>query len=134
MFYGLIALSLGFSYISAKSNFYPLKWVAGFLWLGVLVYWIDADLLVDGTPPDVILMLVFVMLGLLFLLWGMAGRLGKGNVSVETEVDSTGKTIRRIMRQGNPSRNTHQSTMNERALEHKLAIRKALGSGKRRRR
>ena len=78
-------------------------------------------------------MLLFIMLSLLFLLWGMAGR--KGTFDIEEEISSTGSLIRRVMKStktANPTRDV--STMGSRALEHKREVRSALNRGSKKRR
>jgi len=129
MFYGIIALCGILSFLGVRSNYYPLKWTAGFGWLALLLYWINADLLVDGSPADITITLLLIMLFLLFLLWGMAGR--KGTFDVEDEISSTGSLVRRIVRstkQGN--NNELAGKKGEGTLEYRNTVRKALNRGK----
>tara|TARA_Y100000310_G_scaffold164294_1_gene164124 strand:+ start:6078 stop:6482 length:405 start_codon:yes stop_codon:yes gene_type:complete len=129
MLYAIGILCLGLSLISARNSYYPLKWLTSFAWWGLLVYWLDADLAVDGSPTDVIIMLVIIMAALLFMLWGLAGR--KGNLDVEERYSSSGKLLERTVKsitKKEPRRNS--SMMNESSLEHRERLRKSLGRGK----
>lgn len=126
MFHALIALCGILTFMSIFSKFYPLKWVAGFSWWGILVYWISADLVVDGTPTDVIWMLVFIMLGLVFMLWGFTGYKGRSTIDVDVEYTSGGKVIKKTVRSSsNPSpRNNRESAEEYRVRVNKAAVRR----------
>lgn len=133
MLYAIGTLCLALSVISARSPFHPLKWLTSFAWWGLLAYWINADLLTDGDPADVIVMLVIIMAAMLFLLWGMAGR--RGTIDVEDEYSSTGSIIRRISKYTATKKEPSTSSqMSESTLDHRNRVRKALNRGKANRR
>ncbi len=127
MIYAIIALAGLMSFISVRSGFYPLKWAASFFWWALLLYWIDADILVDGDPADVAIMLGIVFVAMLFLLWGMAGR--KGSVEVQDEVSSTGTIVRRILKY-DKTRGKDSPPRRETAAEYQIRIRSKLGRRK----
>lgn len=134
MLYALIALCGILSFISARNPYFPLKLAAGFSWWAFLFYWLSAEIVPRGTPTDIAIMGVLIMLGLMFMLWGVAGR--KGSMDVEDEVSSTGGVTRRISRYTAPRETKQSSSLtNSSNLEYRQTVRKAArGSGKPRRR
>ncbi len=134
MIYAIIALAGLMSFISVRSSFYPLKWAASFFWWALLLYWIEADILVDGGPADVAVMLGIVFVAMLFLLWGMAGRKGKSVATVEERYSSTGKLVDKIVRTTRESHHNQHSSDRESASEYRERVKNALGRGKKRRR
>lgn len=131
MLYALIAICGILSFLAVRSSYYPLKWAAGFGWWALLFYWIGADIVADGSPTDITVMLLLVMLGILFLLWGMAGR--GGSVEVEDSYSSTGSLVNRIIK-STKTNNIRQATNRESTLEYRDRVRKALASSKRKKR
>lgn len=126
MFYGIIALCGILSFLSIRSNFYPLKWVTGFSWLGLMVYWLTTPPVVKGTPTDVIFMLVFLMLGLLFLLWGFVTR----GETVEIEAEIPGEDgLKKMMRYTQKRKDLKVDS--DGILDYKLTIRRAARGNKR---
>jgi len=129
MLYALIALGGILSFISARSSFFPLKMAAGFAWFGTFVYWLNADLLTDGTPEDTVVMLVLLIAGLLFLFWGIGSR--KPASDIEETYSPTGKLVNRIIKSTRTSEpKQSSSTMSESTLEYRDKVRKALNRGK----
>jgi len=133
MLYALLGLAGILSFASVMSSYYPLKWAAGFAWLATFFYWLNADLVVDGTPTDVAVMLLFVMLSVLFLLWGMAGRKGRDNSTVEERYSSTGKLVDKVIKSVS-NKHTHIEPHRETTLEYRDKVRNALHNNNKRRR
>lgn len=132
MIYAIMALAGGMSLISARNSFYPLKWATSFFWWALLIYWIGADILADGDPADVAIMLGIVFVAMLFLLWGMAGR--KGKIEVQDELSSTGTIVRRILKY-DKSKGKPVEPGRETAAEYQIKIRSKLrGQSNKRRR
>jgi len=133
MLYALLALAGLLSLISARSSFYPLKLATSFAWFGALVYWIGADLVADTSPTDTVVMLTLLMLGLLFLFWGLAGRTGTRDVEVTR--GSRGeitKLVEKLTTKKPQEKNT--SLMYSNNLENRKTVRRAAKSGQNKRR
>ncbi len=127
MIYALLALCGILSLISAMSYYYPIKIAAGFSWWAFFVYWLSADIVVDGSPTDIIIMLVLMFLGVLFLLWGLSSR--RGRVDVEEERIIGGKTQRvKYNKANNPKRSSGRET----AEEYQQRAHRAVSKRKRR--
>ena len=132
MIYAIIALAGLMSFISARNTFYPLKWAASFFWWALLLYWIDADILVDGSPSDVAVMLGIVFVAMLFLLWGMAGRKGRGVSTIEERYDSVGKLVDKVVRSTTQSHPKQHNGGRETPAEYQTRVRSKLPRRKRR--
>jgi len=132
MLYALLAIAGIISWISARASYFPLKMAAGFAWFGVFAYWISANLVTDGTPTDVIVMLTLMFIGLIFLFWGISTRVP--SKTVEEHYTSAGKLINRIIKSDRQEEPRKSSQFDESALEHRERVRKALNRGGRRRR
>jgi len=131
MLYAIGALCLALSFISARNSFYPLKLLTSFAWFGLLTYWITADLLTDGDPADVIVMITIMMAAVLFLLWGVAGRQPASDI--EESYSPTGRLLNRTVKTTRSSI-PKQSSSKETVSEYRNKVRKALNTGKKRRR
>lgn len=83
------------SFVAVKSSFFPLKFAVGFAWFGVFVYWLTNPVagIAAGSPTDVVIMLVFLLLGFIFVGMGFITR--KGSMEVEEE-SSVGGLVKRI--------------------------------------
>jgi len=131
MLYALIALCGILSFLSVRSSFYPLKWLAGFSWWGLLFYWLTnpVDAIARGDPTDIAIIGILIMAGMLFMLWGMVGR--KGTVDIQDEVSSSGNIISRIKKYTAHKEEPKQGA--ESNLEYRNKVRKALHRGETRR-
>ena len=137
MLYALIALCGILSFMAVKSTYYPLKWAAGFSWWAFLFYWLTNPVpaIARGDPTDIAIMGILIFLGVLFLLWGMAGRKGKSTATVEERYSSAGKLVDRIVKSTEHNHSNQSSSSDrESASEYKQKVRAALskkGTGKR---
>ena len=129
MLYALLTLCGILSFISIRSTFFPLKWAAGFAWIGAFVYWIQADLVPDGSPTDMVIMLTLFFLGIIFLFLGFLTR-GR---AIEVEEHSGGGATgigSRITKYTTYEHSPSEQSGRESAEEYRVRVRHALGAGK----
>ncbi len=127
MLYALLALCGILSFIATRSSFFPLKLGTAFAWFALLVYWIGANLVPDGSPTDVAVMLVLTFFGLAFLLLGLTTI--KKTVDVEEE-RMGGSVIRRIFKYSSNNNEPSPTAGRESANEYRTRVRQALAEGK----
>lgn len=135
MLYALIALCGILSFLSIRNSFFPLKLIAGFSWWAFLFYWLTnpVDAIARGDPTDVAIMGILIMLGTLFLLWGLASR--KPTSDVEETYSGTGRLINRIVKSTTKaSQPQDTSLIFGNNAEYRNTVRKAARGGKTRRR
>ena len=131
MFYPLLAIAGILSFVSARSPYFPLKMAAGFSWFGVFLYWVGADLVVDGSGVDVAVMLTLAFVGLIFLFWSISTR--SQQRQVEEHYSSAGKLIDRIVKSTRSAKEPDNTSRTESSLEYRDRVRKALHRNERRR-
>lgn len=131
MFYPLLAIAGILSFVSARSPYFPLKMAAGFSWFGVFLYWVGADLVVDGSGVDVAVMLTLAFVGLIFLFWAISTR--SQQRQVEEHYSSAGKLIDRIVKSTRSAKEPDNTSRTESSLEYRDRVRKALHRNERRR-
>ena len=132
MLYALLAIAGIISFIGARNSYFPLKMAAGFSWFGIFLYWVNADLLVDGSGADVAVMLTLAFVGLIFLFWGVSTMSRKQQV--EEHYSSAGKLIDRMVKSTRSAKESDSTPGTESNLEYRDRVRKALNRGERKRR
>ena len=130
MFYALISLCGIMSFISIRSTFFLFKMGTSFAWWALLMYWIGADLLVDGTPEDIAVMLVIAFFALVFMYLGITNT-GK-HVDVEEE-RAGNNVIKRIFKYSTSGNEIRQPAGRESEAEYRARVKHALALGKKKR-